>query len=590
MIIQDRWYQSESVHSIIEFFNSLMPGQEGNPVVALPGGTGKSIVIARFIQWALTSFPNTQILALTHVKELIEQNAGKLVNIWFNAPIGIYSAGLNQKDVTHPIIFGGVQSVVKNKFLLERWFDLILIDEAHLLSPKEATSYIKIIIALKAINPNLRIVGFTATPYRMGQGMLTEPVEVDGKSIQLFTHIVYDMTDIDGWQRLIAEGFLCPLITPMRTDNNDAETKLIEFDVSEVGVMKGEFNQKELNEAVNQDHITRAALRQVVQMGQERWAWLIFAAGIPHADRIWRMLNNEFDIPTAIYHSERTKAENDAALKYAKNGDVRAIVNINSLTTGVDFPPWDLCAMMRPTLSTNMWVQMLSRFTRPYDFNKPGDVDPMAFRFIKQNALVLDFARNRKRLGPINDPKIPKAKGKGKGEVPVKICEVCDSYNHTRARFCEVCGHEFNFEVDISKTASTEDIMANQNAMPITEYFDVMTVIYNLHVPRANEKRFDPKPTVRVDYNCGIQRFTEYLCFEHPGLAKHRAHEWWRQRHACKNCLLSKTTTHTIPQCPPPATTAEVLKHMAEARTPKRIRVWMNKPGTTTPEVLSYEY
>ena len=128
--MQFRWYQSECVDAIYNYFAS---GKSGNPIAALPTGTGKSVIIGGFVESALRQWPWQRVVMLTHVKELIEQNARKLLDIWPTAPMGIYSAGLKRKDIAQPIIFGGVASVVKNVGLLGHR-DLVLIDECPWLS------------------------------------------------------------------------------------------------------------------------------------------------------------------------------------------------------------------------------------------------------------------------------------------------------------------------------------------------------------------------------------------------------------------------------------------------------------------------
>jgi len=208
-IYVSRWYQDEAEYSIFDYFQR---GNKGNPVVAMPTGTGKSIVIANFIRRIFSNWPNQRIMMLTHVKELIEQNAEKLMSIWPTAPLGIYSAGLNSREMIMPIVFGGVQSVAPaiRRTLEENdgrpshlrhfgWRDLLLIDECHLLSDKESSQYQYIISELRAINPNLKVIGFTATPYRMKMGLITD----NG----IFTDICYDVTGVESFNRLIAEGF-----------------------------------------------------------------------------------------------------------------------------------------------------------------------------------------------------------------------------------------------------------------------------------------------------------------------------------------------------------------------------------------------
>jgi DNA repair protein RadD len=528
MIFEDRWYQTEAVESIFTYFM----GSAGNPVVALPTGTGKSIVIGRFIQRVLNTWPKQRFLILTHVKELVEQNAKKLADMWPTAPIGIYSAGLGRRDTAMSITFGGVASVV-NCVEAFGHRDLLLVDECHLISPKADTMYSEVINRLKAINPYLKVVGFTATAFRLGQGMITES--------GIFTDICYDLTGVDAFNRLIAEGFISPLV-PKKT-----RTAL---DVSDVGMNNGEYAQGALQAAVDKEEITYAALQEMLQFGQDRQSWLIFASGVEHAEHIADMLSS-FGVPSAAIHSKLKDTERDARLTAFKRGELRALSNNNVLTTGFDHPPVDLIGMLRPTMSPGLWVQMLGRGTRP----SPATG--------KRNCLVLDFAGNTKRLGPINDPVIPKRKGPGTGEAPVRICPACDCYNHASARFCINCGEEFTFQTKIIASAGTDELLRSD--LPVVEYFDVQRVTYNRHEKEGS------KPMIKVSYYTGLQKFDEWIGLEHPGYAAKKACDWWRQRHSEE----------------PPETTDEALQFVSRLRVPKRIRVWVNKK---LPEVLSYEY
>lgn len=547
-----RWYQDDAVESLFRFFSehggvdkSGMP-VEANPVVAMPTGTGKSLVIGGFTQRVLSYWPKQRILGLTHVKELIEQNANKLFELWPNAPAGIYSAGLGQRDTALPIIFGGVASVVKNLSAFG-WRDLLLIDECHLISPNADTMYGEIYTGLKKVNPFIKVIGFTATDYRLGQGRLT-----DGG---IFTHKCYDLTTIESFNRLIAEGYLAPLV-PKRTK--------IELDVSSVGMNKGDFTASELQAAVDKSEVTWAALQEACEYGADRRSWLVFASGIEHAEHTAEILNL-MGVPAAAIHS---KVKNrDELIRAFKRGELRALVNNNVLTTGFDYPPIDLIIMLRPTMSPGLWVQMLGRGTRPWvdggyiDVSGKGEM--LYIEGGKQNCLVLDFAGNTRRLGPINDPVIPKRRSGEKGDAPVKICEVCGVYNHTSARFCVNCGTEFVFETKILAHAGTDELLRSE--LPIVETFDIDRVFYHLH-----EKQGSP-PMIKVQYYCGMRLFNEYVGLEHAGFPGKRARDWWRQRNANE----------------PPSSTAEALQQIAQLRIPRRIRVWVNRKY---PEILSHEY
>ena len=392
---QSRWYQEEAIQSIFRYFAD----RDGNPVIALPTASGKTHVIGGFMKQVLGMWPDQRFIVATHVKELIEQNATKFATIWPYASFGVHSAGLNSRDTTQPIIFGGVQSMIKDpKAFGHR--DLLIVDECHLVSPNDGTRYQGFIAALKETNPKLKVIGLSATIYRMGIGLLTEPHEG-----QVFTDICYDLTTLESFDRLIREGWLTTLI-PKRTS--------VQIDVSGVDINSGDYNQRQLEAVSNQEHITRAALAEAVAIGKDRYSWLAFSAGIDHAERITYVLNS-MGIPSVFVHSKVTPEERNQRINMHKRGEVRCLVGNNIFTTGYDHPPLDMIIDLQATASTPKHVQKYGRGMRPF----PGsNLFPP-----KQNCLILDYAGNTVRLGPINDPVIPKLKKKGTGDAPVKICE-----------------------------------------------------------------------------------------------------------------------------------------------------------------------
>ena len=164
-----RDYQEEGLQALWQYFMT----NSGNPVLAWPTGTGKSLVPAEFIRRTMVNYPGQRFLMVTHVKELIEQNFDKLMTIWPNAPAGINSAGVGQRDFVQPIIYGGIQSMYKLGSAFGHR-DLCFVDEAHLISQDDTSMYHKFLNELKKINPYLKIIGMSATPFRMGQGLITD--------------------------------------------------------------------------------------------------------------------------------------------------------------------------------------------------------------------------------------------------------------------------------------------------------------------------------------------------------------------------------------------------------------------------------
>lgn len=511
-----RWYQEESINSVFDYFSD----NSGNPILALPTGTGKSHIAAGFIKTVFSHYPGQRIMLLSHVKEIIQQDAKALLHQWPTAPLGVYSAGLKSRDTVSPIIFGGIGSVAKKAEMFGH-IDLLLVDEAHMVSHRCNTSYVKFISALKEVNPYLKVIGLTATPYRLGHGLLT-----DGP---IFTDCAYDLTTRESFSRLVKEGYMAQLIAK-RTES--------ELDVSQVHVRGGEFVQRELQAAVNKTAVTQEALKEAIALGERRKSWIVFTTGIDHTEDTARLLNS-MGIKAVAVHSKLKPKERDAAIEAYKAGVYRAIVNNNILTTGFDHPPMDLGIILRPTVSTGLWVQILGRLTRP----APG----------KEDALILDFAGNTRRLGPIDDPVVPKRKRKGeKGTAPVKVCEQCGVYNHASSRFCVNCGFAFHRQTKLKTKASTQAVMGK--AEPDIQLFPVDRVVYNRH-----SKPGKP-PTMKVTYHCGLRFFHEWVCFEHRGFAWKKAKDLWKQ----------------VSDEPVPSTVESALDKMDSVKTPKAVRVWLN--------------
>jgi DNA repair protein RadD len=539
-------YQWEAVGSIYDYFGK----QNGNPLVAMPTGTGKSVVIAAFLESIFRQWPRQKVLCLTHVKELIQQNYMKLMGYWPGAPAGINSAGLGKRDIHDKIIFAGIGSVAKHAASFGH-VDIVLIDEAHLVSDEDETMYQLFIAGLRAMNPLIKVIGFTATPYRNGVGYLTE-----GK---LFTDICFDITGMESFNRLIAEGYLCTLI-PKKT-----QTVL---NVDGVHVRGGEFIAKELQQAVDRDEITEAACREAINLAQDRNHWLVFCAGVQHSINTAKILNM-LGISAVAIHSKLTKEERNNAIRDWKAGKYRAAVNNNILTTGIDFPAIDLILMLRPTQSTILWVQMLGRGTRclyAAGFNISLYDERMRSIELggKRNCLVLDFAGNTRRLGPINDPVIPRKKGEKGGDAPVRICDMCGTYNHASVRVCICCGFEFPIANKLKFSASEEPIIKGD--MPVCEVFKVD------HITYAEHQKQGAKPGMRVTYYCGLRRFSDFVLLEHDNAyAARKGRTWWRERS----------------DLAPPLDTVQALQRAGELKTPTHLRVWVNKQY---PQIMSSCY
>jgi len=512
-----RPYQQQAVDALVNYFMA----KKGNPLILAPTGVGKSVMIAAFIQYIMR-YPNQRVIIATHVKELIVQNNAKLKACWPSAPTGIFSAGLKSRDTFAPITFAGIGTLAKSVDQFGH-IDILIIDEAHLVSPNENTQYMEVIKKLTLRNPVIKVVGFSATGYRKGQGKL---IDEGG----IFTDEALDLCTPEWFKHFFANNWLVPPI-PKRMN-----TKL---DIDRVGITAGEFNAGQLQAACDVQETTQRALEEFCGLAADRRAWLLFCSGIDHAEHTAEILNL-MGIPTGCVHSKRKDRSKVLAAWIA--GELRAVTNNDCLTTGIDFPAIDAIAMLRPTMSTSLWVQMVGRGLRPSES--------------KTNCLVADFARNTERLGPIDDPCIPRKPGlKTKGEMPVKICDACGGYNHTRAPVCVYCGEAFTFENKLKEVAATTELISGQP--PIVEVFIVDRVIYGRHTAKSSGNEM-----IKISYFCDMKLFIDWVNFDGGSYGKKLALEWWR-----KACPDSKWE---------PANNEEALQYVQYLKKPASVRVWVN--------------
>lgn len=474
MMLRD--YQSRTIDQLYAWFEA---GNQGNPCLVLPTGSGKSHLVAALCKDALQNWPETRVLMLTHVKELIEQNAQKMREHWPGAPLGIYSAGMGRKDLGEPITFAGIQSVRTKAGALGH-MDLVLIDECHLVNHKDEGGYRKLLAELKAINPALRVVGLTATPYRLGHGLITDKPA-------LFDALLEPVSI----EELIFKGYLATL-----------RSKVTKAKLDTTGVHKrgGEFIESELQAAVDTDDKNQAVVQEVVALAGDRKAWLVFCTGVKHAEHVAEVLR-QHGITTECVLGETPKKEREQIIADFKAGRIRALTNANVLTTGFDYPDIDLIAMLRPTMSPGLYVQMAGR--------------GMRVKSHTDHCLVLDFAGVVESHGPITAVQTPKKGGDGNGEAPVKVCDNCGELCAISAAVCPACGHPFPEPVKKALVLHHDDIMGLDGSD-----LDVTGWTWRKHISKASGKSM-----LAVTYYGGLSDapVTEYLPIAHDGYASQRA-------------------------------------------------------------------
>lgn len=480
-----RPYQRASLDALYASWRT----QAGDGLIVLPTGAGKAFVIAALVRETLLRDPTARIAVVTHTRELIAQNQRELVTTWPEAPAGIYSAGLNRRETGTQVLFCGIQSVW-NRLDAIGAFDLVVVDEAHLIPRASETRYGRFLASLRAARPDLRVVGLTATPYRLDSGRLDEG---EGR---LFERIVYEANVGD----LIHQGYLAPLI---------CKATATALDVSGVGKRGGDYIPSALEAAVNQDWITRAAVEEMAGYGRDRRAWLAFCAGVAHAQAVRDAVRAQ-GVTCEMVTGETGKRERDRIVRDFRAGRVRCLTSVGVLATGFNVPRVDLIALLRPTQSTGLYVQQVGRALR----TAPGKTD----------ALILDYAGLVRMHGPVDIVTARSAalvKGR-EGEIRAKSCPGCGALIALNASTCEACWVEPEDEADGDphhEAAADDEHPILSRAVPVWRDVrgwqlvrhapsDSLEILFRLHEGFIHRVRLD---------------------LEQTGYPREKAVQWWRQ-------------------------------------------------------------
>lgn len=387
-----RPYQQECVQMTLAHFR-----RERSPaVIVLPTGAGKSLVIAELARMA-----KGRVLVVAHVKELVEQNCAKYTS--FGLKAGIYSAGLKRKEREEKVTFGSIQSIARATDDFFADYSLLVIDECHRVSMQGDTQYLQVIAKLQSRNPNLCILGLTATPYRLGLGWIYQfhtPKKLQRTTEErFFRKCIYELS----LGYLIKSKFLT---SPVKIDSPVAC-----YDFSSLKLEGGRFVVSQIENVLkDQRRITPVIIKNIVDMAQERKGVMIFTSSVNHAIEIMQCLP---PFVAALVTGETPDVERDEIIEAFKCQQLKFLVNVSVLTTGFDAPHVDVIAILRPTESVSLYQQIVGRGLRL----SPGKTD----------CLILDYTgQGHDLFSPEIDEDKPHSKA-----VPVEvICPQCGVVNN----------------------------------------------------------------------------------------------------------------------------------------------------------------
>jgi DNA repair protein RadD len=482
-----RDYQKEAVTAVWNYWEA---GNGRNCLIVAPTGSGKSIILAELIKRLCLDSSDIKILVITDTRELISQDYKSIKNHYPKCDIGIYSAGLHEKNVKPTVICCGIQSMYNKAYDFGR-VDVVIIDEAHLVSPKSTTRFQKFFSQLRVSSPHFVVVGLTATPFRLSDGMLNEGDDA------LFEDIVY----VCDMKRLIKEGYLVNVIS---------KGGLAKIDLKGVRIQAGDYNSKDLAYAADSKILVEKAVNEIVEYGKDRKCWLIFTSGITHSEHVAEELRKH-KIDCEIVTGDTPSDERNKIVEKYRNGKLRCLINVGIYTKGLDVPAIDLVALLTSTKSTGRYIQMVGRSMRPSPTTQ------------KVNSILLDFGNNCIEHGPIDsiDPIKIHGKdifGKPPAKPPMRECERCHCIHHARLSVCPGCGFVYPTEEADARhgaTAYSGPVMSDQ-IKPFL--IDVKQMWVSKHAKPGKI------PSVKIAFYDNLEKETAvWACLDHKNYAAEKA-------------------------------------------------------------------
>ena len=357
--------QEVAVEKCCEFINSKIKGNKHDAGLCVcPTGFGKSLVIAEIVK----RYKDEKILILQPSKELLEQNFDKLNIVAPEINAAIYSASLNTKEVSR-VTFATLGSIVRQTHLFSRC-TIIIIDECHLYPTSDESMFGGFLSKL----PNTKIVGMTATPFRLksfgtreyNYSKIQMLDKVRPSLFKKWIHIVQIKDNIHFWAKLE----YATLSTQM------------DLKVNSTGADYTESSLKKETAKLHPDILDYCSSDKYKHI-------LVFVSSIEAAKKLSESANN-----AAFVCGETPKKEREAIIAKFKTGQIKTVFNVGVLTTGFDFPELDCIILARPTMSVALYYQMIGRGVRQH--------------ISKEKCTVIDMVNMVERFGKIEDLVIEK--------------------------------------------------------------------------------------------------------------------------------------------------------------------------------------
>ncbi len=525
-----RPYQQEALNTVMQAMRT-----ERYLLVQAATGAGKTIFFSALIKLCMEQY-SMRIGILAHREILVRQALEKLLKVWPEGKdrIGLACASVSGNvNLRSPVLIGSSQTLAARLGSMPP-LDLIIIDECHRVPPANKKSqYQTFLKKMEEYYPKVRVLGVTATPYRLGHGY------VYGNQCRKGERNWWPKLHASiGISTLQEQGFLVPLRAFQAED--------ISSELSSVRRSNGEFAKGELSDVMVKEVHISSAVRAYEKYAEDRRHVVAFCVTIRHAERLQKAFADA-GYPASVIHSEQSKEDRSHAMADFEAGESRVICNVGVLTEGWDCTAVDCILMCRPTMSPALYVQMVGRGLRPH----PG----------KKDCLLLDLSGNCVRHGNVDDPDVKiGGEGKKKDEEEEKeerttVCPKCHCIVSLPAKECPECGYIFPGIELVEKKASVNMTEVNWGAQAVK----IHSWNFHSHTSKRGNHMAQLSMLCAMDgasLPIMVNAFFDFEAQSGPWMQSRSRKDWWE-----------------LAGTPPPASVDEALTRMQELRIPDRITV-----------------
>jgi superfamily II DNA or RNA helicase len=382
--------------------------ENGNTLGVAPTGAGKTVMLSAAVKYCMDKRPGYRALVIQHRDELVSQNRATFRRVSPETPSDVYAA--DRKRWSEGATFAMVQTLCREDNLATMpKMDLVVIDEAHHIA---ADSYLRIIKRARELNPEVLILGVTATPQRGDKKALKE--------------IFSNVADVITVKELIEAGNLVKprvfvIDCGLRAELSGVRRTIADFDMDAVAAI---MDKSAVTAKVIEEWKAKAGDRKTV----------MFCSTVEHAQHVTEAFK-EAGIKADLVHGGLSDGTRRKVLHDFEKDKFQVLVNVAVLTEGWDCQTVSCVVLLRPCSFKSTMIQMIGRGLRKVDPEKHPGV-------IKSDCIVIDFGYSLLTHGGIETEVRLEPVHKGGGMK--KTCPDCGMEVPAAVLFCPACEYAFD--------------------------------------------------------------------------------------------------------------------------------------------------